>query len=294
MAPEVALRRLGGVATTSDLLRVTSARELRSARAQRRLLRLRRGVWALAEVEHHRRAAVSLAGVVSHLSAAQEWGLQVKEPPAMAWVSVPRKRQPPKPGPYQVAYADLQPHEIIEGRTAPLRTVLDCARRLPFDEALAVADSALRSRLVDADELRLAAASARGNGAGQVRRVAAHASGLAANPFESVLRAITLDHTRFSFVPQESVWTPERTYHPDLVDHDHRVVAEADSFEWHSQREAFFADIDRYTALSAEGWMVLRFTWIQVMYGQPSVLAALDRAWTNRQYSASGPRRERA
>lgn len=40
-----------------------------------------------------------------------------------------------------------------------MRTVLDCAAQLPFDEALAVADSALRDRTVTKEELARAVAT---------------------------------------------------------------------------------------------------------------------------------------
>ena len=73
-------------------------------------------------------------------------------------------------------YATLGADEVVDGVTSPLRTVLDCARRLPFSEALAVADSALRSGLVTEDELRLAAAGTRGPGCKNIRRAAAEAT----------------------------------------------------------------------------------------------------------------------
>jgi hypothetical protein len=47
--------------------------------------------------------------------------------------------------------------EIVAGVTGPLRTVVDCARVLPFDSALAVADSALRSGNVRRADLTRAA-----------------------------------------------------------------------------------------------------------------------------------------
>lgn len=56
-----------------------------------------------------------------------------------------------------VRYASLGPDDVVDGRTARLRTALDCARTLPFDEALAVVDSALRSGRVHKQELLSAA-----------------------------------------------------------------------------------------------------------------------------------------
>lgn len=161
--------------------------------------------------------------------------------------------------------AELAPEEIEEHATEPLRTMVDCARRLPFDEALAVADSALRCGDVDGVELARESARARGPGARQVRRVGAAASPLAANLFESVLRAIALD-AGLDVEPQAEVETAQWTCHPDLVDRERRLVLEADSWTYHAEdRGAWDRDLERYTALSADGWRVLRFSWLQVM-----------------------------
>ncbi len=40
--------------------------------------------------------------------------------------------------------ADLAPQDVVGSVTSVRRTLTDCLRWLPFDEALAVADSALR------------------------------------------------------------------------------------------------------------------------------------------------------
>jgi very-short-patch-repair endonuclease len=74
-------------------------------------------------------------------------------------------------------------------------------------------------------------------------------------------------------------------FHPDLVDEQHRIVIEADSHEFHTGREAHGRDCVRYTALTVAGWLVLRFTWDQVMHSPAcvraflvDVVARLDRA----------------
>jgi very-short-patch-repair endonuclease len=150
--------------------------------------------------------------------------------------------------------------------TSPVRTVIDCARRLEFGPALAVADSALRHGDVMPMELLDAAAAVRGKGAARARRVAGHASGLAANPFESMLRAIAVE-AGLSVRPQVGIPLGEdEVVHPDIVDRERRVVLETDSWEFHSGRDAFARDCRRYTLLVVRGWTVLRFTWRQVMH----------------------------
>jgi very-short-patch-repair endonuclease len=52
----------------------------------------------------------------------------------------------------------------------------------------------------------------------------------------------------------------------DLADLRLRLVLEADSMEYHGERSAQDRDCARYTRLTTSGWLVLRFTWEQVMH----------------------------
>jgi very-short-patch-repair endonuclease len=167
-------------------------------------------------------------------------------------------------------WADLDENEVDGLVTTPLRTVVDCFRTMPFADALAVADSALRRELIDADRLAAEAARLVGPGAPAARHVAALADGKAANPFESALRAIVLDAGLSDFVPQLKVSGRGFSAYVDLGDKRRRIALEADSFEWHGQRSALDRDCRRYDELVRRGWLVLRFSWEQVMF---------DRAW---------------
>jgi len=264
---EEALRRLGGVAVARDIVAESSRRSLRTAVRNRTILKVSHGRYALSAVSAHRRAAAELSGVLSHLSAAQHWGWAVKTPPEAAWVTVPRKRKVSAKARAvrRVCYADVPEGDIVDGVTSKLRTVIDLARRLPFDEALAVADSALRSGDLTNQQLMKAAERLRGRGAPEARRVAREADGRAANPFESALRAIVLEFPELSVVPQVPVPTSGLTYHPDLVDETHRLVIEAESWGWHADQQTHSRDCVRFTLLTVAGWRVLRFTWEQVM-----------------------------
>jgi len=169
MDPAQVLRELGGVATTAALLAACTEREIRAARSAGRIVRLRRGVYALPAAHAARETAARLSGTVTHLSAAQQHGWEVLYPPEFPWVAVPRKRA--------VTQADLESAVVVWSTatgpiTDPLRTVLDCARRLSYIEGLAVADSALRHGDVAPLSLHAAAARVRGPGAPKVRRVA--------------------------------------------------------------------------------------------------------------------------
>ena len=98
-----------------------------------------------------------------------------------------------------------------------------------------------------------------------MRRVAAAASKEAANPFESVLRAIALDVPGLRVEPQITIRETDIKARPDLVDVALRIVLEADSFEWHGGRSQLSSDARRYDLLVVNGWIVLRFSYEHVM-----------------------------
>jgi very-short-patch-repair endonuclease len=273
----VALERLGGVGTTAQLRALCGRKRLARAVAEGRVLRLGRGRFALSDAQRDRRRAVELAGVTSHLSAAQHHGWKVKVPPSQAWITVPRNRKLPKSvrDEATVRYADLRPDEVESGVTTPLRTVVDCARALPFDEALTVADSALRAGDITLDDLRAVAAGLRGNGAGAVRRVARHADGRSANPLESVLRAIAVE-LGLGVVPQHAIADTGLFAVVDVAVPDLRLVLEAEGFEFHGSREQWRNDCRRFTRLAAHRWWVLRFTWEDVMHHPQHVRWAIE------------------
>jgi len=119
-----------------------------------------------------------------------------------------------------------------------------------------------------------------------VRRVAAEASDLTDNPFESALRAIALDVSGLRVRPQVPIFNrTEFLGRPDLVDEDLMVVLEADSFEWHGGRADLKRDARRYNAFAVHGWLVLRFAWEDVMFDPAyvrEVLAAVVHERTQR------------
>ncbi|WP_162599885.1 DUF559 domain-containing protein [Nocardioides solisilvae] len=279
MGVEEALRRLGGVASTAELVTLTSRRRLHTAVRSGLVVRAGRGRYVLGSTPAHRAAAVRLHGVLSHTDAALHWGWKVKVPPDLPHVTVsPRRhlRRGDHPA-VHLHWRAVRDDEARGGVTTPLRTALDCARDLPFDEALAVVDSALRQRAVCGATLRAAAADLRGPGSARARRVVALADGRAANPFESVLRALAVE-AGLTVLPQHAINVGGLVLHPDLADPARLLVLEADSWTHHAGHAEHDQDCTRYNALVVAGWRVLRFTWRQVML-QPgyvrAVLAAL-------------------
>lgn len=285
-----ALVRLGGVADTATLVRASSRRKVRTAVAAREIVRVGRGHYALPTAQEAHRAAARLAGVASHASAAAHWGWKMKQPPAVPSVTVPRNRNvaPERREGVDLHWAPLSEAERREGVTGRARTVIDCAKVLPFDEALAIADSALRYDDVSAGELRRLARRVRTTGRLECLRVAEEADGRAHNPFESVLRAISLDVTGLRLEPQQVLVFGRRHLQPDLLDRELRIVVEAESFAFHSDRQALRRDCERYNLLGRHGWTVYRFTWEHVM-SRPEYVADVLRGAARR----PGPSRPR-
>lgn len=116
-----------------------------------------------------------------------------------------------------------------------------------------------------------------------MRQIAAVARAEPANPFESVLRAIALRVPGLHVTPQVNLYA-DRVFlgRPDLVDEQLGMALEADSFEWHGGRAALRADARRYNALVVHGWMVLRFSWEDVMFHALEVEAVLKAAVAER------------
>ena len=266
MSVAESLERLGGIATRRALLRSCKRQDLDRAVHAGDVLKLAHGRYALPAVDAARQAVHRTNGVLARRSACLEHGWELKTVPRRPEVSVPRHRRLSKAARagIDLCWADLGNGEIDGIATSKGRTLVDCLRHLPFDEALTVADSALRHGFSPM-LLRRLAVTARGPGSAQMRRVADEATKDAANPFESVTRAIGLDVVGLDLRPQVSIYEPEFLGRPDLVDVRLRIVVECDSFEWHGSREALERDARRYTKLTVAGWLVIRLTYDDVM-----------------------------
>ena len=259
---------LGGTATRAQLTGVRRG-ELEAAVEHGAVLRLARGVYALPDAPAAVRAAAALRGVVSHTSAAQHWSLDLVAVPERPHVTVARNRSGLDGGAaVHLHWADLRASDVQSGATSPLRTVVDCSRTLPFTQALAVADSALRRGLLTADVLLDRARATEGAGRDAVMDVARAADGRAANAFESALRAVVLGAGVTGFRPQVLLRGRGFVARVDLGDPRRRIALEADSFAWHGDRAALARDCRRYDELVARGWLVLRFAWEHVMFEQ--------------------------
>jgi very-short-patch-repair endonuclease len=259
MSPAAVLAASGGTAPYRRVAAATGRGRLRRAVERGEVVRLGRGRYGLPGTDQALALAVGTGGCLSHVSAAVHHGWGVLRRWDVTCVTLQRGRHPSRAGGVRWTYAPLSPEEVSAGVTGAVRTVLDCARTLPFEQALAVADSALRAGDVDPLELRHAAEVCRSPGVGRARAVLRQADGRAANPFESGLRAIVLQTGLRGFVPQLVIAEPGLFACVDLGDPDRRVALEADGFTVHGTRAAFAKDLARHDELQSAGWVSRRF-----------------------------------
>lgn len=265
--PVEVLTVLGGAATWRQLRQAgVGWYALWLAMAEGSIHRVRRGVYALATLPDAVLTALALGGVLSCAAAAVNHGLPVLDPSCLH-VVVPRERRAAGHG-VCVHRRDLRSDEQIGVATSLLRTVLDCARELDFRDAVAICDAALR-RGLDRESLRLAAVAARGPGSAAIRRVVAASDPRAESPIESCLRLIARQFGRVD--PQ--VWISGIGRVDLLV--NGWLVLEADGFAHHSTREHYRKDRRRNNALAAAGYVVLRFTYEDVLYREDYVVATI-------------------
>nr|WP_239062860.1 DUF559 domain-containing protein [Streptomyces sp. SID13031] len=278
--PEV-LARLGGRATFAELTHVASKRELAAAVRDGCVQRLARGVYGLPGPSTDQLIAVAYDGVVSHLSAALAWKLPLLAPPQKPHITLPKKRRPRSGPPAVLHWASTSAEDQSSRLTSMLRSVTDCARILPFGEALAVVDSSL-NRGLTRRELIAATTAMRGSGCTKARQVAALATAAGESFLESMLRALLIQNGIEGFEPQVVI---ERGWFRARVDLGHRqakIALEAEGYEFHGSSQDFAADCRRYDELVAEGWLVLRFTYHQVLNEPDWVIATIREALAQR------------
>ena len=269
MDPVLALHRLGGVAAYRDLRRLGVSRPaLDRAVRGGRIDHAARGWYCLADLDPQLLVAARCGGVVSCATAASVHGLAVLFAPARPHVTVPARRRQHLPG-ARTHRRDLAPHERNGLVTSLLRTVLDCARCLPFPEAVVVADAALRAGLLVAD-LTTAAAATQGRGSGRVRQVATAADPSAESPIETLARLLFVA-AGLSFRTQVPIPGIGRV---DFLLEGFLVV-EVDGFAYHADRASYRNDRRRTNALTAAGYVVLRFSYEDLVHHPDRVLAAI-------------------
>lgn len=248
-----------------------SSRAIRRAVREGVAHRVGHGGYALPDADPALIAAVTVNGVVSHLSAARLHGLELYKPPKAIDITVPRGRRAPLSG-LRIHYADLSPEE--HGTRVPvtslLRTLVDCARTLSLVEAVVVLDSAVRNRHVTLDRLRAAARIATGPGSARIRQAIAHVDELSGSPLESGLRPM-LDILGVAYETQ--VYIDGVGWVDFFV--EGWLAIEGDGYEFHRDRAQYRDDRRRANRLVQGRCTLLRYTWEDVHLNRMQTLTQI-------------------
>jgi hypothetical protein len=287
---EALLARQGGIARERDVVRAgLSRRRLRRAVRDGRLRRLTphlvTNVAHPGPHEQLRAAAVGLDATVSHQDAALLWGLELVRTPERRHVTVPRCRSRRTHEGTQVHRADLGPDERVHRdgvwMTTPVRTLVDLCRVLSLAEAVVVLDSALRLGVVSVDVLAAAVRDVPpGPGRRRVVRAFQHIDPHSGSVLESLCRVLLVLAGLGPFETQLVVEAAQgvRIGRVDFAWPGERLVVETDGFAFHTDRRAFREDRRRGNRLQLAGWLVLRFTWEDVVDHPDEVVNAVRQA----------------
>jgi hypothetical protein len=267
--PAEVLQSVGGVGRWEALKAAgVTERALAKAVAAGEIRKVAYGTYALRRAHPFVVAAVQSNGYLWRESAAEFWGLDVRHPPTVPHIVVPggRKRtQATGPQPDHAPRGGLFTERIPWPVTSVAQTLIDCARTLPYADALVVLDSALRSDRISELDVAALAASFSGRGAASVRRVLAAGDARSASIGETLVRASALEaglpgpdlqhKVEFddgSVAYLDLAW-PEYRGRPVKLD------VEFDGYSGHGKVD-FVSDRRRNNKLVMAGWIRLIYT----------------------------------
>lgn len=171
----------------------------------------------------------------------------------------------------------LEEHELAsvqtsDGReilvTSLERTVLDCARILPLEQAAVIGDHALRKGATLAYLRQLLDESPTKRGSRKAADLLAVLDGRSESAGETRTRLLLRSFGLDSFIPQVDIPTGQGLFRADFADPEARVVIEFDGRAKYSDykpaEEALLNERWRETALQELGWAVFRIKWPQL------------------------------
>jgi hypothetical protein len=274
--------RSHGVLTRAELLAAgITRRQIDSSLALGELLAVHPGVYRVAAATRtwHQRVleAVRAGGggaLASHRSAAALWGLdgstrglpEIVTPRHLrSWAVDLGRRHESK---------DLQHAQPVDRDAIPCtglaRTLVDLGAVQPIERVQQAVDDAVRRRLCTWDDLlhALAVHSRQGrNGVGVLRAILEETYGteIPDSHFNRLVERLLVAHG----LPRPTVEHVVRDASGaeigrlDLAFVPHRVGVELDSRRYHLNAVAFEHDRHRQNRLELQGWMILRYTWLQ-------------------------------
>ena len=272
--------------------------------------RLHRGVFKLGanspNLDEMEMAAMLAAGdgaVLSHLSAARRLGLDVPSHPCVQ-ITIPASRRTPKLGRARVCRSRRLNESHISRRghfrvTHLARTMVDLASVLDKVWLRAALDSALRQRRTNLAWIHRALNTyGKGRrGVACLRRLVSEHQREDEVP-DSVLESMGLELAQATKRKPKLHWRilegAQLIAEVDFAWPEVRLCVELDGWTQHGTRAAFVRDRARDRALLRLGWVVLRFTWQDVVEDRESVIAELVSCYESRTRWASVVPRERS
>lgn len=161
--------------------------------------------------------------------------------------------------------------------TTPARTLLDLGECLPAREVEQALAKALRMGLVTREDMhRMVTRHPRHRGAPVLRQL------LEADEEPSFTRSEAeeklLEITRSAGLPRPALNVKVLSYEVDFLWRSARLVAEVDGYAFHSSARSFATDRQRDAELTAAGYRVLRFTWVDLTEGRLATVVRLAQA----------------
>lgn len=253
-----------------------------------------RGIYQIIRSEENldlvRGAVLTLPGAIaSHQSAAQLLDFP-HQPKALPTVTVRSSTTHRFPGVLVRRTSDLMKSHVTLVTGIPVtnvaRTVFDLAGIMDLEELDRIVESLIISNRLKIRHLELVSKdiARRGKrGTANIRQVLSlrgDTRGIDPTILERRGRLVLADHALPTPVAQFRIpWDPARRF--DDAYPDHRVAIEWDSRAWHTQREAMTSDRRRDREAAENGWVVLRFTWDDLING-PTDIATTVRSIIDR------------
>ena len=249
-----AVQACGGAARWDRLRHTTTHRALQRAVAAGTVLRPAAGLYVLPGCAPDLLAATAARGVRSCHTAAAAWGLDLLDAPGAPYVTAARGST----ATWRSTVVHRRSVRDLDGCTDPLTTFFDCLTCLPRRVALVPVDSALRRGLVSLEDLQLRAEELNRND--PRRHLVALADPGSGSALETVGRLDLLDEG-YDLRTQQ---VREPAGRVDILIEEWLVV-ELDGWAFHSGPAQFAEDRRRDAELTARGFVVLRFTFEQVL-----------------------------
>lgn len=263
-----------------------------------RLRPVHRGVYAVAGIdpsfEQRLLAACLCAGldaVASHRSALVLWDISPLDEETVE-ISVRRHRALQIREVVVHRSLDLSSSDIVRRRripvTKPARALVDAGAVLPPWAVERSLEMALSARLVTVGGVRgvLDALSERGrSGCGVIREILDNRA-LGERKSESELEwrmaklCCTCGLPRLAY--QHELTIAGRRRRVDFAVPELRIAIEVDGYEHHSRRAVWQDDLQRQNELQAAGWIVLRFSWADVLNRPDRVASVIRRVLGSR------------